>query len=194
MEEIIITDILRTVFDAIPSMVLIVDQDVNILEYNAAAADLLESERKTILKHRAGEILHCLHSTDVTDGCGRAPYCKNCIIRNSVSEVFQGNRVIRRRVKMVLVRNEVKIEIYVLVTVSPFHYNERTLALLVIEDISEIAELQRMIPICSVCRKVRDDKASWMQVESYFKDHWDLDFTHGLCPDCYKDIMKKMDN
>jgi hypothetical protein len=64
--------------------------------------------------------------------------------------------------------------------------------LLVIEDISEIAELHRLIPICSVCRKVRDDKESWMQVEAYFKSGWDVDFTHGFCPDCLQVEMDKI--
>ena len=75
-----------------------------------------------------------------------------------------------------------KIEIYALITASPFSFQDRQLVLLVIEDISEIAELYRMIPICSVCGKVRDDKESWMRVEAYFKNNWDVDFSHGLCP------------
>ena len=65
--------------------------------------------------------------------------------------------------------------------------------LLVIEDISEIAELQRMIPICSICKKVRDDKKSWFRLEAYFKDHWDVDFSHGYCPECYKSEMEKIE-
>jgi hypothetical protein len=186
MHERSTTDMLRSVFDALPSLVFVVDHDVRIQEYNAAAADLLIAERTTILKRRAGEVLHCLHSTDVPEGCGRAPFCKDCIIRNSVTEVFQGNRVVRRRTRMELVRDGDQMEIYALITASPFRFQERALALLVIEDISEIAELYRMIPICSVCGKVRDDKKSWMQVEAYLRNNWGVDFTHGLCPDCYK--------
>ena len=53
-------------------------------------------------------------------------------------------------------------------------------------------ELHRPIPICSVCRKVRDDKESWMQVESYFKHSWDVDFTHGFCPDFLQIEMDKI--
>jgi hypothetical protein len=179
-------DMLRAVFDALPSLVFVVDQDVRIQEYNAAASDLLMAERKTVLKRRAGEILHCIHSSEVPEGCGRSPSCKDCIIRNSVTEAFRGNRVVRRRTRIELIRDTNKIEIYALTTVSPFSFQDRPLVLLVIEDISEIAELYRMIPICSVCGKVRDDKESWMRVEAYFKNNWDVDFSHGLCPDCYK--------
>lgn len=180
------TDLLRSVFDALPSLVFVVDQDVRIQEYNAATSDFLMAERKTVLKQRAGEILHCIHSREVQEGCGRSLLCKDCIIRNSVTEAFLGNRVVRRRTRIELVRDANKIEIYALITASPFFFRNRQFALLVIEDISEIAELYRMIPICSVCRKVRDDRQSWMLVEAYFKNNWGVDFSHGLCPDCYK--------
>ncbi len=174
------------VFDALPALVFVVDQDVRIQEYNTAASDLLIAERKAVLKRRAGEVLHCIHSSEVQEGCGRAPSCKNCIIRNSVTEAFQGNRIVRSRTRMEFIRDGNKIELYALITASPFSFQERSLALLVIEDISEIAELHRIIPICTVCRKVRDDKESWMRVENYFKNSWDVDFTHSYCPDCYK--------
>jgi hypothetical protein len=185
-------DMLKAVFDVLPSLVFVVDQDVRIHEYNAAASDLLMAERQTVIKQRAGQILHCVHSSEVPEGCGRAPICKNCIVRNSVTEAFQGNRVVRRRTRIELIREAGKREIYGLITTSPFSFQDRPLVLLVIEDISEIAELYRLIPICSVCRKVRDEKESWMLVEAYFKNNWDVDFTHGLCPDCYQIEMEKV--
>jgi hypothetical protein len=184
-------DILRSVFDAIPSLIFVVDDDVRIHEYNAAAAELLLIKRSFVLKRRGGEVLNCLHAADVPEGCGRAPKCKDCVIRNSVTEALQGNRVVRRRKKLEILQAGNKIEIYALITASPFYYQDKPLALLVIEDISEIAELQRLIPICSICKRVRDDKESWSRLESYFKDHWDVDFTHGYCPKCFKNEMAK---
>ena len=185
-------DMFRAVLDALPSPVFVVDRDVRIQEYNAAASDIMMADRKTIVKRRAGEILHCIHSREVPDGCGRAPLCKNCIIRNSVVEAFQGKRVVRRRARIEFIRNMNKIEIYALITASPFIFQGRPLVLLVIEDIRELAELYRIIPICSVCGKVRDDKESWMRVETYFKNNWDVDFSHGYCPDCFKIEMDKI--
>jgi len=186
------TDILRAVFDALPSLVFVVDQDVRIQEYNTAASELLKAGRTTVLKQRAGEILHCVHASESPEGCGRAPFCENCVIRNSVTEAFRGNRVVRRRTRMDLIQDGKEIEIYALITASPFTFQDKSLALLVIEDISEIAELQRMIPICAVCKKVRDDKDAWMQFEAYLKNNWDVNFTHGYCPECYKIEMAKL--
>ena len=184
---------IRSVFDALPSIIFVVDDDIRIQECNTAAAEFLLVSRSSILKRRGGEVLHCLHSTDVPEGCGRGPLCKDCIIRSSATEAFDGNRIVRRRARIEIIRNREKIEIYALVTASPFTYEERPLELLVIEDISEIAELQRMIPICSVCKKIRDDKESWSRMESYFREHWDVDFSHSLCPECYRIEMKKIE-
>jgi len=184
-------DILRSVFDAIPSLIFVVDDDVRIQEYNAAAAELLLLKRPAVLKRRGGEVMNCLHAADVPEGCGRAPACNDCVIRNSVAEALKGNRIVRRRKKLAMLRDGHKVEIYALITASPFYYDKRTQALMVIEDISEIAELQRLIPVCSICKKVRDDQESWSRFEAYFKEHWDVDFSHGYCPECYKKEMDK---
>ncbi len=188
-------DLLKVIFDAIPSPIFVVDDDVQIHEYNTAAAGLLGAERTTILRRRGGEALHCLHSRDVPEGCGRAPHCKDCVIRSSVREAFYGNQIVRFRHRLELIRDGNILEIYALITASPFLFQGKQLVLLVVEDISEIVELKRLIPICAICKKVRNDKDYWVLVESYFEEHLDVDFTHGFCPDCYKkqmDELKKM--
>jgi PAS domain-containing protein len=187
-------DILRLVFDAIPSLIFVVDDDVRIHEFNASAAEFLLVRKPAVLKRRGGEVLNCLHAADVPEGCGRAPSCKNCVVRNSVTEASRGNHVVRQRARLEILRDGVKAEIYALISASPFYCKERPFVLLVIEDISEIAELRRLIPICSVCKKVRDDKESWSRFEAYFKEHWDVDFSHGLCPECYTIEMDKLKN
>jgi len=187
-----VTEMIRTAFDVIPSLIFIVDRDVRIHEYNAAAAEILSSNRKTVLKRRGGEVLKCIHSTESPEGCGHAQFCSNCVIRNSVNEVFQGDRVVRRRTKIEIIKDGNRVEIYALITVSSFCFKNMPLALLVIEDISEIAELQRMIPICSICKEIRDEKEAWSRLEIYFKEHWDVDFSHGICPKCYEAEMVKL--
>jgi len=187
------TDLLRAIFDALPSLVFVVDQDVRILEYNKPASDLISVDREVILKQRTGDILFCIHSTETPGGCGTAPHCKDCVIRNSVMSAFRGNSIFRRRTRIEIIRDGTKKEIYALITVSPFIFQKESKALLVIEDISEIAELRRMIPICAVCHKVRDDNQAWGQIEAYFRNKWDVDFSHGLCPDCFKNEMDKLE-
>jgi len=50
--------------------------------------------------------------------------------------------------------------------------------------LSEIKTLRGIIPICASCKKIRDDKEHWKQLEVYIKEHSDADFSHGICPEC----------
>jgi PAS domain S-box-containing protein len=52
---------------------------------------------------------------------------------------------------------------------------------------SEIKMLRGILPICSYCKKIRDDTGYWNQIEQYISDHSDADFTHGICPNCIKE-------
>jgi hypothetical protein len=48
-----------------------------------------------------------------------------------------------------------------------------------------IRTLQSLLPICSSCKKIRDDQDAWHPIESYFKDHLGIQFTHSICPECH---------
>lgn len=48
----------------------------------------------------------------------------------------------------------------------------------------EVASLQTILPICSWCKNIRDDQGYWNQLETYFAEHSDMAFTHGICPAC----------
>ncbi|CAK8718954.1 PAS domain-containing protein [Candidatus Electrothrix gigas] len=183
---------IREVFDALPSMVFVVDRDMRVQEYNAAAEDLMSDGHKTVLQRPAGDILHCVHSVEGSQGCGGSSACQDCILHKSVLTALQGKRIVRHRTLIEIVQNDTKTEIYALVTVSPFSFRGTPHALLVIEDISEIAELYRMIFICPVCGKVQSDEKTWMRVEAYFKNNWNVECSHGYCPDCFKDEMEKI--
>src|ERR1039457_1280838 len=90
----------RTIFNAIPSPVFIVDDDVRITALNKVAATMSGQANEAVVTRRGGEVLHCLHSTDVAEGCGKAAACKECVIRNSVKECLAGQAVSRARMKM----------------------------------------------------------------------------------------------
>lgn len=59
--------------------------------------------------------------------------------------------------------------------------------------LNEVKTLRGIIPICAYCKKIRDDKGYWNQLEAYFHSHAEVKFTHGACPDCYKKQMEEMD-
>ena len=58
---------------------------------------------------------------------------------------------------------------------------------------SQVKNLAGLLPICSLCKKVRDDRNYWHQVESYIADHTDAIFTHSYCPDCFKRLLSELE-
>jgi len=81
------------------------------------------------------------------------------------------------------------------------HVGSRVLALQ--QRLAErVAELQQMmanvkhlrglLPICSYCKRIRSDSNYWEQVESYISDHTEAQFSHGICPCCYKKVMAEL--
>src|SRR5215472_1498699 len=57
------------------------------------------------------------------------------------------------------------------------------------QALSRVRRLHGLLPICSYCKKIRDDRNYWRQVESYISEHTDAAFSHGICPDCYERVV-----
>jgi phosphoserine phosphatase RsbU/P len=56
-----------------------------------------------------------------------------------------------------------------------------------LEDaLANVKRLQGLVPICMYCKKIRNDRNYWEQVESYISQHTEAEFSHGVCPDCYE--------
>ena len=54
------------------------------------------------------------------------------------------------------------------------------------DALAKVKVLSGMVPICATCKKIRDDQGYWKQIESYIRDHSEMQFSHGICPDCLK--------
>jgi phosphoserine phosphatase RsbU/P len=53
-----------------------------------------------------------------------------------------------------------------------------------------VGQLQGLLPICTYCKSIRDDKNYWHQVETYIKSHSEAEFSHGICPNCWEKVVK----
>jgi PAS domain S-box-containing protein len=62
--------------------------------------------------------------------------------------------------------------------------------------LAEVKTLRGILPICMLCKKIRDDEGAWTQLEAYISEHTNADFSHGMCDPCaqqmYPDIYKKL--
>jgi len=73
---------------------------------------------------------------------------------------------------------------------------QRSLAARVAElevALAHVQRLQGLLPICSYCKKVRNETNYWEQVDSYLTSHSDVQLTHGICPTCMETMMKQLD-
>jgi phosphoserine phosphatase RsbU/P len=63
------------------------------------------------------------------------------------------------------------------------------------DSLEQIRTLEGMLPICSICKNIRDDDNYWHQMEDYISRHTEAEFSHSICPTCYdkhyKDIVEK---
>ncbi|MDN4600508.1 hypothetical protein P5G61_04665 [Paenibacillus sp. F6_3S_P_1C] len=60
--------------------------------------------------------------------------------------------------------------------------------------LSEVRTLRGLLPICAVCKQIKDEQDSWNSVESYLEKHTHAEFTHDICPDCIRRLYPKYSN
>lgn len=58
------------------------------------------------------------------------------------------------------------------------------------ESLAQVRQLKGLLPICSYCKRIRNDDSYWQQVEDYLSEQSDAEFSHSICPDCYEKHVK----
>ena len=66
------------------------------------------------------------------------------------------------------------------------------------QALAQVEGLRGILPICSSCKKIRDDNGSWNEIEHYIASHTQVEFSHSICPDCeeelYPEYFRKRDS
>ncbi|MCL7488369.1 MAG: response regulator [Desulfobulbaceae bacterium] len=60
-------------------------------------------------------------------------------------------------------------------------------------SLARVRQLEGILPICTYCKKIRDDKDTWRQMEEFISSHSEADFSHGICPECFKKEIGEID-
>lgn len=60
------------------------------------------------------------------------------------------------------------------------------------EALAHVKTLSGLLPICAACKKIRDDKGYWRQIEAYIRDHSEAEFSHSICPECARKMYPKL--
>ncbi len=179
---------LRSVLDAIPNRVFVVDGDTVILDANTEAKRLHGDEGVLSLGRFCGDVLDCVHARESEGGCGASAFCPECVIRHAIMKAHSGQSTCRATARMRLQTGRGAKDAWFLVTAAPLPGQKQGLYLLTLEDVTELIELRRLVPMCASCRKVRNDVSYWQEVEEYLQKNTGVRFTHGLCPECVKKL------
>lgn len=175
---------LRSILNALPLPIFVLDEDFRVLAFNAAAEPFLTASPQAARGQRAGHALQCVNVTGRNATCGSTPACARCGLRNAMNSSMRAERVVHRRVTMKLVRRGLEIAQDFQVSVVPMTDGPAGRWLLVLQDRTPLVELEKLLPICPSCRSPRADAATRALAEAYLRRHWDDDFHACLCEDC----------
>jgi hypothetical protein len=116
-----------------------------------------------------------------------------CSICLHTEEVARINKLLNKEIEE---RLHAEAELQKLSNELESRVEERTIELVhankkLEEALGNVKTLSGLIPICSVCKKIRDDQGYWKQIETYISSHSDAMFTHGICPGCAEKVYKE---
>jgi PAS domain-containing protein len=126
-------------FDANPLPTFVLDREFCVIDFNAAASDFLDTSLSEIFRHRTGDLFQCRNAVETMAECGASPACRHCGVRNAITEAFEGRRTSRCRHQMELIRDGERARVDLLITATPFTDRGQALALLILEDVTELS-------------------------------------------------------
>jgi PleD family two-component response regulator len=106
------------------------------------------------------------------------------IILTGLDDKELGLEAVRKGAQDYLVKG--KFDGKLLIRSISYSIERQKLLLQLEKTMKELKALKGILPICSFCKKIRDDKGYWNQLEAYISEHSEAEFSHGMCPECAK--------
>jgi sigma-54 dependent transcriptional regulator, acetoin dehydrogenase operon transcriptional activator AcoR len=136
---------LQRLFNAIPCGVLVMDAERRVRMVNDALVASFGEGTEELTDQLGGDILHCVNAITTTAGCGHSPECSHCQIKRSAEDAISGNQVTRVHTEVILCKGDRKREHQLMISASPFEHEGERLAIVLLEDISELTALRNRL-------------------------------------------------
>ncbi len=198
-----------TIFESIPSPVIILNRALKVDNMNISAARLFKqslapgSQYYCLSRDRQMEVEQCL-------GDETAPIDPDCFGGVRVFDLlpwlkdkflqFQEETLTAMMFEKKIHHNHQDVVFRVKLAKNLDVSGKFEGTIVILEDITtlkkvlaEVKMLKGLLPICSSCKKIRDEQGYWTQIESYIKNHSEADFTHSICTDCAKRLYPDLD-
>ncbi|MEW6600561.1 MAG: PAS domain-containing protein [Nitrospirota bacterium] len=181
----LIMDIVKQgIFDSIGDAVSIQDTDFRIIYMNDKAKEIIGDHTGKYcyeaIERRNSICENCPLQLTFQDGLARTVERRNPVIdpplfveittsalRDNTGKIIAGTEVVRNITDRKLLEKE-----------------REKLILDLAEALTAVKTLRGLLPLCASCKKVRNDKGYWTQVDQYISEHSEAEITHGYCPDC----------
>ncbi len=178
----------ETTFDALVEPVFILDTDFTIVRANMAMSQRLGLTVSEVIGRKCYELMHGGNAPH-----GECPYLKmlqdGCSHSAEILEGKLGGDFFVSVSPIVDDRGVLQGGVHVAIDITERKKAEAEKSRLIGElqqALSRIRKLEGIIPICSFCKKIRDDKGYWNQLEKYISDHSEALFSHSICEECAK--------
>jgi PAS domain-containing protein len=179
------------ILNAIPGFVFVVDRDVRILDWNRNADRICGADADSVLKARGGEFTCCVNR-DADCRSGECPQCSRCVLRRSVLHALDTGREVKAGARMEFCGPGGNDSFYALISAAPIEKDGQTVVVLAVQDFGVAADVDRNIPVCSSCHRIRNSEGKWELLEGFMKRNFGVDCSHGICPDCYERDVREM--
>lgn len=135
-------EFLKGLFSAIPCGVFVVDPEQRVLAVNSVVERVFGLSRQAVTGMSGGRVLQCAHEQDSPGGCGFGDHCRTCLVRRTAQDAIGGRHVHRNRADMELLVGGKPGNRTLLVSAAPFEHRGERLAVVVVEDITELSILR----------------------------------------------------
>ena len=136
---------LKSIFESIPCGVLIVDKDRVVRTMNNVVEKTFGVSAEDAINRRGGEVLKCIHASESPEGCGFSGACGDCRVRNTAIDAVSGQRIQRQLVEFEIKDNGNTRQMKLLISAAPFAHGNEQLAVVILEDITELSALRRRL-------------------------------------------------
>ena len=183
---------LKTVLDTIQAGIVVIDPETHIIVgVNSATGKMVGAPGQQIL----GSVCHKYICPAEEGRCPVTDLGQNFDTAEGVLLTATGKRVpILKTVGSVILNGrEHLLESFLDITERKEAEEEREKLIEELQDaLAEVKTLSGLLPICSSCKKIRDDKGYWNQIEAYIRDHSEAEFSHSICPECAKKLYPEL--
>ncbi|CUH97620.1 hypothetical protein P22_3752 [Propionispora sp. 2/2-37] len=177
------------ILNEMPLAVAIANEDIRVQAINRAARGFFCTASDEVQMRKCGELLRCVHASR-PGGCGSTPACVECVLRRSILLALEGQTISRNKGSFHVFRDDMIVQLTLLITASSINYDNSVMAIVLIEDVSLITELEGLLPLCCSCHKIRDENGNWISLERYIAQHSEAEFTHDYCPQCLEELKR----